>query len=189
MSWQNLGEGIIASVIGTLIINLIFQNIKNKSGEKIRLYFPKDPFLISLSITIFFGILSLFGFYYGWEKFAYLIVIAGVFGAITGLIKEKQCPKCKKIFSNNRVHTEILRKEKRPFHYRDCIIYYYSDGVEKNRKYSGKEKTRMESIEIKQDFHECGCGNKWKKSPYQINLDEHSRPKPDKVRTNIRNPE
>lgn len=189
MSWQNMGEGLVSSMAGTLILNFLFQNINKKSNEKIKFSFPKDPLLITLSITIFFGILSLFGFYYEWVKFSYLVVIAFVFGFLTFLIYEKQCPKCKKIFSNNRMHTEVLHKEKRPYKYRDLTIYYYSDGTEKNRKHHGKEKTRIETIETRQGFYECSCGHKWKKSPYKINLDLESRPKPDKVRTTIRNPE
>jgi hypothetical protein len=188
MIWEDLAIGISSSIIGTLIFNLIFQNINKKSKERIKLNLPKDLFLICLSITIFFGILSLFGFYYEWEKFVYLTIITFVFGALSFFIKEKQCPKCKKVFDNKRVHTEVLKTEKRPYRYRDLTIYYYSDNTEKNRKYHGRQKKIMETIETRRDYFECACGHKWNNSPYKVNLDSKNRPKPDKVKTNIRNP-
>ncbi len=190
MGWQNLGEGILASIIATLITNFIFQNRKKKSKEKIKLKLPKDPFLISLSFAVFFGILSLFGFYYGWEKFAYIIVIDFLFIAITIWIKNNQCPKCKKIFKKITHDPEILKEEKRPYRHKDSTVTLYSDGSVKNKKHHGKERIIMETIRTQRNRYSCSdCLYQWKGDVHERNLNKHERPKPNIRRTNIRNPD
>ncbi len=196
MDLTNILEQIISGIASFLISTFIIFLIGKFGGKKIILKDPSEKFkLTSLSLfsillflTSFFGILSLAGFYFEWVKFDYLLIITIVLGVLSSLAYKRQCPNCKSVFGNRKTNTKVIRKEERTHRYRDLTIYYYLDGVEKNRKYGDKEKTRMETIETRRDYFECSCGHKWWGSPYELNLDINSRPKPNKVRTNIRDP-
>jgi len=196
MDWTNIIEQTIGGIISALISAFLLFIISKIGGKKVILKDSEEQFkLTSLSLfsillflTSFFGILALTGFYLEWAKYSYLVVIAIIFGVLSSLAYQKQCPNCKSVFGNRRTNIEIIKKEQRPYGYRDLTIYYYSDGVEKNRTYDKKEKTRMETIETRRDYFECSCGHKWISPPYEVNLDLQSRPKPDKVKTHDKNP-
>lgn len=190
MGLQNILEGIVASIIGALLFNLIFQNISKNKEKGFNFKFPKDPFLITLSITIFFGILSLFGFYYEWIKFGYLIVITFIFGFISSWIKQTQCPNCKKIFVRVKDNPEIINEDKRAYIHRPATTYLYSDGSFKNRKVEGNKEEMMETIRTQRDNFYCNsCSHKWQSQVYERNLDLKNRPKNNVVRTHYKNPE
>jgi hypothetical protein len=197
MELTNIIEQVISGIIATLVSTFIIFIIGKFGGKKIILKNPNEKFkLASLSLfsvllflTSFFGILSLAGFYFEWAKFEYLIIITIVFGVLGSFAYQRQCPNCKSVFGNRRTNTETIKKEQRPYNYRDLTIYYYSDGTEKNREHTGKEKTKIETIETRKDYFECSCGHKWWGAPYEVNLSLESRPKPNKIKTNYRNPE
>ena len=193
MNWTSIMEQtiaqLIASAIGAIFLTWVIPKILHKKTEiKETKSKSINLFPIAVFITSFFAILSIFGFYYQWEKFAYLAVITIVLVMATSWIYQRQCPNCKSVFENRRTNTEVIKKEQRTYHYRPLTIYYYSDGTEKNRQYDKHEKTRIENIEIRRDYFECSCGHKWWSAPYEVNLNLESRPKPNKVKTQIRNP-
>lgn len=184
---QTIAQLIASTLIG-IFISFVLPKIFSKKTESKEIK-PKsiNLFTIALFITSFFGIMSLFAFYYQSERLSYLVVITVVLVVVTSLIYNKQCPNCKSIFENRKTNTEIIRKEQRTHHYRPFTIYYYSDGTEKNRKYDDHEKTWVENIEVRRDYFECSCGYKWWSAPYEVSLDKP--PQPNKVKTNIRNPD
>ncbi len=196
MDWNNILEGIISGVSATLIslvIIFIFKKIfgektkKDKSGEVQKANLSgsilSNPFLISLFLTSFVIVLTFFSMVYSWEVFNYIYLLIADFGLgfVTYWIYNNQCPKCNRIFKKKLINKETLKEEKRPYHYRDCTIYLYSDGSEKDKKYHGKEKTKMETWRTEKEFYECqSCKHKWDEI-FEKNLD--NRPKPNIVRT------
>lgn len=197
MNFTSILEQIIAGTISALLSAGILFLISKVGGKKVVLRDPNSEFKITslslfsilLFITSFFGIFTLISFYYQWTNFTPLTIITIVFGILSSLAYQKQCPNCKSVFGNRRTNWEILKKEEKPYRYRDLTIYYYSDGVEKNRKYGDVWHTKMETIETRKDFFECECGHKWWGAPYEVNLDINARPKPNKKYTHFKNPD
>lgn len=203
MDWNTILEGVISGVVATLIssaIIFIFKqifkgNIKNKPDkvEKADLSGSvlKNPFLISLFITSFIIILTFFSMIYSWKVFNYVYLLVADFGLgfVTYWIYNNQCPRCNAIFKKKLINKETLKEEKRPYHYRDETIYYYNDGKTiKDKKFHGKEKTKMELWRTEKEFYECqACNHKWDKI-FERNLDKDNRPKPNKVRTKFNPP-
>ena len=203
MDWTNIIEntisGIIVFVISS-IITFIFYKIFGKRKEKdtpsedkyktdIPPYF-KNPFLISLFITSLLFVLTIFFAIYSPTLYYHLYLVMGalIFVMITYWIYENQCPNCKKIFHKKLINKETLKEEKRPYRYRDETIYYYSDGSEKERKFTGPLKTIMETIRTEKEYYECtSCHHKWDKI-LERNLDIGNRPKPNKIRSKIKPP-
>ncbi len=203
MNLTNILEGIISGVSAALIstvIIFIFTKLFSQKIQKSELAddnnsanfksFYKNPFLISLFVTSFMVVLTFFSWVYAWTtfNFIYLFIASFSLGFITNWIYNNQCPNCNRIFSKKLINKETLKEEKRPYHYRDETIYLYSDGSEKDRKYSGKEKTKMETWRTEKEFYECKiCSHKWDKI-FERNLDIDNRPKPNIVRTKIKPP-
>lgn len=203
MDWNTILEGVISGVIATLISSIIIfifkqvfkGNIKNEPNkvEKADLSgsILKNPFLISLFITSFIVVLTFFSMIYSWEVFNYIYLLVADFGLgfVTYWIYNNQCPKCNAIFKKKLINKETLKEEKIPYHYRDETIYYYNDGeTVKDRKFHGKEKTKMELWRTEKEFYECqACKHKWDKI-FERNLDKDNRPKPNKVRTRFNPP-
>jgi hypothetical protein len=203
MDWTNILEGIISGIFATLISTFIIyiftkmfgqQKNKDKSSENISQTTSKstfkNPFLISLFITSFTVVVTFFSFVFSWTTInIYLSIAALVLGVITYWIYGNQCPNCNRIFHKKLINKETLKEEKRPYRYRDLTIYLYSDGSEKDRKYTGEEKTRMETWRTEKEFYECtSCHHKWDKI-FERNLDANNRPKPNIIRTKIRPPD
>ena len=203
MDWTNIIEGTISGISATLIATIIISiftriigskkyrndTIDNKTHRNFKSTY-KNPFLISLFITSFVVVITFFSMVYSWKVFnySYLLVADFVLVFITYWIYNNQCPNCNRIFKKKLVNKETLKEEKRPYHYRDLTIYYYSNGTEKDRKYSGKEKTKMETWRTEKEFYECeSCGHKWNKI-FERNLDIDNRPKPSKVTTRFKAP-
>lgn len=201
MDWANILEGIVSGLfvfIISSIITFIFYRLFGKRKEKdtsskIKTNFNdylKNPFLISLFVTSFLFVLTIFFAIYFPTIYYHMYTLIGAFisAMITYWVYENQCPNCKKIFHKKLINKVTLKDEKRPFYYRDLTIYLYSDGSEKERKYTGPEKTRMETWRTEKEFYECtSCGHKWDKI-FERNLDKESRPKPNIVRTKIKPP-
>jgi hypothetical protein len=204
MDWANILEGTIGSLFAFLISTIVvyFFNkfisqrkykekpLESKTKTNFESFY-KNPFLVSLFITSFLFIITFFSFVFLWsiDYSTYLTIASFIFGIITFLIYENHCPNCKKIFHKNLINKITLKDEKRPFYYRDLTIYLYSDGSEKERRYSEKEKTRMETWRTEKEFYECtSCSHKWDKI-FERNLDKDSRPKPNIVRTKIKPPD
>lgn len=127
---------------------------------------------------------------YQWQIFNYIYLILADFGLgfVTYWIYNNQCPKCNVVFKKKTINKETLKQEKRPYSYRDCTIYLYNDGSEKDKKFDGKEKTKMETWRTEKEFYECqACGYKWDKI-FERNLDKDNRPKPNIVRTKFNPP-
>jgi len=204
MNWESIIENTISGLIVfllTSILTFIFYKLFKKKKEKdlpkdlgyknnIYLYL-KNPFLISLFVTIFLFVLT--GFFLIFSNtlyyYMYSMLIGIIFLIITYWIYENQCPNCKKIFHKKLIKKDTLKDEKRPYRYRNETIYYYSDGSEKERKFTGPIKTIMETIRTEKEFYECtSCGYKWDKI-FERNLDIENRPKPNEVMTKIKPPE
>jgi hypothetical protein len=204
MNWTTVLEGIISGVSATLIstiIIFIFKKIFEKKTKKEHKKVQKadlegsllrNPFLISLFITSFIIVLTFFSMVYQWQvfNFVYLLVVDVGLGFITYWIYNNQCPNCNAIFKKKLIDKKTLREEKRPYHYREETIYYYNDGETiKERKFHGKEKTRMETWRTEKEFYECqACDYKWDKR-FEKNLDKDSRPKPNEVITKSEAPD
>ena len=167
MNWNNILEGIISGVSATLIssaiiyiLKKIFEKKTNKenSGEVQRADLSgsvlNNPFLISLFLASFVIVLTFFSLVYQWQTFNYIYLIVADFGLVlvTNWIYNNQCPECNKIFKKKLINKETLKDEKRPYHYRDCTIYLYSDDSEKDRKYHGQEKQKWRLGERQKNF-------------------------------------
>jgi magnesium-transporting ATPase (P-type) len=203
MNWNTIFEGIISMVIATLIssgiiffFKLIFKGktrINSDKTEKANISGSvlKNPFLIFLFITSFMVVLTFFSIIYQWQLFNYIYLLFADIGLIfiTVWIYNNQCPKCNSIFKKKLINKEILKEEKRPYYYKDETIYYYNDGETiKDRKFYGKEKTKMETWRTEKEFYECqACNYKWDKL-FERNLDINNRPKPNKIRTKFNPP-
>jgi len=202
MDWNNILEGVISGVSATLISSIIIFIFKKTLGNKskkdtdevekasLSVSVFKNPFLISLFLSSFLIVLTFFSMVYQWQVFnyVYLIVADCGLGFVTYWIYNNQCPKCNHIFKKKLINKETLKEEKRPYHYRDCTIYLYNDGSEKDEKFHGKEKTKMETWRTVKEFYECqACGYKWDKI-FERNLDKDNRPKPNIVRTKVNPP-
>ena len=202
MDWNNILEAVISGSLATLIASIIIFIFKKILGNKskketdevekasLSVSVFKNPFLISLFLTSFLIVLTFFSMIYQWQvfNFVYLIVADCGLGFVTYKIYNNQCPKCNSIFKKKLINKETLKEEKRPYHYRECTIYYYSDGSEKDKKFHGKEKTKIEIWRTEKEFYECqACGYKWD-NIFERNLDKDNRPKPNIVRTKINPP-
>lgn len=202
MNWNNILEGVISGVSATFIASIIIfifnQILRNKSKKEtndvdnasLSVSIFKSPFLISLFISSFLVILTFFSMVYQWQVFnyVYLIIADCGLGFVTYWIYNNQCPKCNFIFKKKLIDKETVKDEKRPYHYRDCTIYYYNDGSEKDKKFHGKEKIKMETWRTEKEFYECqACGYRWDKI-FERNLDKDNRPESNKVRTKINPP-
>ncbi len=203
MDWTNILEGVISGVAATLIsmfLTWIFTKLifpKLKKGQKMDTkcilsikFYCFSPFIISLFLTSFFVVLTFFSLVYSWTTFnyVYLLLASAVLGFITYSIYNNQCPNCYRIFQKKLIKKDTMKEEKRSYHYRDCTIYLYTNGSEKDRKYHGKEKIKMETWRTEREFYECqSCGHKWDKI-FERNLDINNRPKPNIIRTRFNPP-
>lgn len=195
----NIIEGVISSVIAALISGvivfiiriLISRKTSDEGKKEIKVSdFKTNPFLISLFVTSFFVILTFFSIVYAWTTFnsGYLTLASISLFFITSWIYHNQCPSCNRIFNKKLVKKEKVHEEKRPYRYREETIYLYSDGSEKERKYHGKEKTRMETWRTEKEYYECtSCGYNWDKL-FERNLDIDNRPKPNIKKTKTKPP-
>lgn len=204
MDWTNVLEntvsGIIVFILSSILTFVFFKFFKKRKEKdappdiryqtNIHPYF-KNPFLISLFITIFLFVLTGFFLIYSDTLYYYIYTIfaATIFLMITYLIYENQCPNCKKIFHKKLIDKVTIKEEKRPYRYRDETVYYYSDGSLKERKFTGPLKTIMETFRTEKEYYECtSCHHKWDKI-VETNLDIGNRPKPNKVMTKVKPPE
>jgi amino acid permease len=204
MNWENIIENTISgfivfalSSIITFIFYKLFKKRKEKNEPKRERYqtdinpYLKNPFLISLFITIFLFVLTGFFLIYSGSLYYYnYTMVAGtILLIITYLIYDNQCPNCKKIFHKKLKDKITMKDEKRPYRYRDETIYYYTDGSIKERKFTGQLKTILETYRTEKLFYECdSCHHKWERIK-ETNLDIGNRPKPNKVTTKIKPPE
>ena len=110
MDWTNILEGTIGSLFAFLISTIFVYTFNKYIGKKkhkdksadeeskiITVSFLKNPFLISLFITSFLFIIAFFSFVYSWpiNISSYLSAMSLIFGILTYLIYNNQCPKCK----------------------------------------------------------------------------------------------
>lgn len=198
MDWTIISEGIISTVVGTVISSAILFIAKiifyknNKLPEKqIEIPLFKDIFLISLFLTSFIIILTFFSLIYSWGSISgYLLVASVLMGSATTWAYNNQCPKCKAVFHGKKLlNKETLRSEKRPYNYRNEIRYLYNDGSIKDRKFVGPQKTMMETWRIEKEHYGCdSCSYTWEKT-FERNIDIGNRPKPEIHKTSYRNPE
>ncbi len=199
MNFQNIFEGIIASLIATVIsgsVVFLYSRIKGKStimkgNRSSHFDISKiNAFAVGLFLTVFFAILSLAGFYWEWAKFPSLVAITIGLGFLTGLIYQNQCPHCKKIFTKKHVGRETIKEEKIPHEYYDTIVYLFTDGTVKDRVKDKKKKKWVEIVRVIKDYFTCtSCKHNWDSSLKQITMNESDRPKPIVKKTQYRNPE
>ncbi len=189
MNWNNTLEGIVSSLSATFIsfiITIFYKRIfskkikQNNSLNKEKI----SPFTISLFLTVFVVVLTFFSLIYNWTIFnyVYLFIADFVLIFVTYGIYNNQCPNCNRIFTKQLIDKQVTKEEKRPYSYRDCTMYLYADGSEKNRIYNGKERTKMETWRIEKEFYKCEkCNHEWSRL-FERNLDENNRPKPNIIR-------
>jgi len=203
LNWTQILEQIISGVVVltiAAIITFIGKKVlvKKKSSEKSvetnknqEESILKNPFLISLFITSTAAVLSFFALiYYSGITivFVCLLFATAVLAIISYGIYDNQCPNCNRIFSKQIVNTKVEKKEKKPYRHRKETIYLYSDGTEKDRRFTGKEKTRMETLITEREFYKCEkCGHEWNRL-LKRNLDKENRPEPEYVTTRFKPP-
>ncbi|QQG40039.1 MAG: hypothetical protein HYS81_01355 [Candidatus Aenigmatarchaeota archaeon] len=202
MTWNSIIEATVSGVAAALISAIIIFVAKATLGRKLKERSIKtevpdvsgsvlnNPFLISLSLTSFAVVLTFFSMVYSWQTFSYIYLTVAdfVLGIVTYWIYNNQCPNCNRIFTKRLLNKEILKEERRPYTYRDYTIYLYADGSEKDRKYHGAEKTKMETWRTEREFYECyGCTHEWERL-FERNLDLSNRPRPNLIRTKYNQP-
>ena len=121
------------------------------------LEWKKNPVFISGSITLITLIVTLtFYFLDITQNLRIPATIAlVVLGGITFLFYQNQCPKCKRIFSLNKVSDEIIKKWEEPKQYYDKTIFYYSDGITQKDVKNGATKTFIAKYEKHKDGYQC----------------------------------
>jgi len=198
---EQITLGITSDVIASLIIipilsfilayffhvNLNKINCGNEKKDILPVY--TDPVAILVFITSMLSVIPVLSFIYNWDVLAkaYSMIPTTILFLVTLIAYTKQCPKCKRLekFLENE---ELLKEEERPYIYRDEIEYQYSDGTIKETKCVSAQKKLMETWRIGKKHYNCHyCGYKWAE-PFERNLDEANRPKPDIKRTKEKNP-
>lgn len=187
-------ENIIAELIIIVVSFLISVFIPNLiRGRKVEGHLTKyDP----LSIVIFLELISIanlilnLSFWNNSELNILLVLVSIALGCFIYYIYYNQCPSCKNfIRAKKRIDAKIIKKFTRPYKYQPIKNLYYSNGNLWKQKPVGKEKTRIENWVTKQEFFECRyCGHNWDSGHFDVNLDEKTRPKPEKVYTDKRDP-
>lgn len=199
INWENILEGVIATLIGSMITGgvgtIIYQFgkkgkfLKNPKERKFELN-NFTPFSLSLMIVAFFTVLSGFSFYYHWVNMPYLITITILLWLGAGWVHNNQCPSCNKIFKKKHVNRETLNEEKIPHEYYDEIIYKYRDGSFKERAWGKKKKRWVEIVRVVRDHFVCNeCRHEWDSSIKRITVNESDRPKPTIKITKAKNPD
>lgn len=153
----------------------------------------KNPVYISGTITAIFLFITAFLFYSKTNKNLQItgIVILLVAGGITYLFYQNQCPKCKRIFSLNKVSDETLKEWEEPRQYKDKTIYYYSDGfTEKDVKYGETKTFNARFKKHKEGFNCKKCGEThYKTKDVFLNKNDWLRvTTPNKVTTSTKPP-
>ena len=198
MNWTTISEGVISTVVGTLVSAFLIFLTKSlfykkseitQKNEQVPIF--QDLFLITLFLTSFFIVLTFFSLVYQWVTFnaAYLILASIGLGFTTVLTYRKQCPNCRRVIHAKKLmKKETLSEEKRPYIYRDETVYLYTDGTVKDRVFNGPQKTIMETWRMEKESYECeSCHYKWEEA-FEKNLSANNRPKPTRRKTNYRNP-
>ena len=200
--WIKIGETVIAGLIvfvlsgiGTLVVKKVILPSIFKKGEssESKSSFKQEylnPFGVSLFLTFFFILAMFVSLFLQWSVNITMAtgLIASILIFVTYFVYDSQCPRCNRLFSKHLITKEKISDEKRPYRYRNETITLYSDGSEKDRKFTGKEKVRMETIRTEKEHYVCrSCNHEWNKL-FVRNLDKHNRPKPNIKRTKIKPP-
>lgn len=191
---DSIFENVIAEILilaAAFLISKFAPNLINK-GDAIK----KERKFDILNIAFFLTSLSIFNLILSisfWNRpdlNMFLIFSSFVLVYVTIYIHNNQCPSCKKVLRAKKVvDKKIINEFKRPFKYRLEKIWLYSNGEMWKRKYVGKEKTRIENWITKQEFYECRhCLHKWDSGHFDVNLDEETRPQPEYIQTDKKDP-
>jgi len=129
--------------------------------QRIPLEWKKNPVYIAGGITAIFLLVVILLFYLKVNQNLQTagIVALLVAGGITFLFYQNQCPKCKRVFSLEKISDEVIKEWEEPKQYKEQTIYYYSDGfTEKDVKY-GETKTFNARYEKHKEGFNCKkCG-------------------------------
>ncbi len=187
---ENIFAEIIVLIISFIVSIFLPKLIRKDKDEKAKIKY--DP----LIIAIFFGLFSIFNLILNLSFWnipnltLFLIFVLFVLGYSIKYIYDEQCPSCKQfIKAKKKINAKTIKEFKRDWKYQPMKIWLYSNGEVWKQKPVGKEKTRTENWITKQEFYECNyCGYKWDSGHFDVNLDEKTRPKPEEIQTDKKDP-
>ena len=187
---ENIIAEIVILVVSFLVYVFVPNLIRKDNAEKGKTKY--DP----LSIAIFIELISIsnlilnLSFWNKSELTIFLTLLSMALGYLIYYIYNNQCPSCKKfIRAKKRIDDKTIKKFTRDWKYQPMRIWLYSNGEVWKKKPIGNEKTRIENWITKQEFYECNdCGYKWDSGHFDVNLDEKTRPKPEVIQTDKKDP-
>lgn len=187
---ENIIAEIIIIILSFIVSVFLPKVIKKDKDEKAIVKY--DP----LSIAIFIELISIFNlilnlsFWNKSELTVFLALVSILLGYLIFYIYNEQCPSCKKVIrAKKRIDYKTINKFTRDWKYQPMKIWLYSNGNFWKKKPVGKEKTRTENWITKQEFYKCNfCGYEWDSGHLDVNLDANTRPKPEEIKTDKKDP-
>lgn len=187
---ENIFAQIIVLVVSFIVSVFLPKLIKRDTNKTAIVKY--DP----LSIAIFFEFILIFNlilnlsFWKNSDLTAFFTLVLMLLTILIKYIYDKQCPSCKKfIRAKQRIDDKTIKKFTLGWKYQPMKIWLYSNGNVWKKKPIGKEKTRTENWITKQEFYKCSiCEHKWDSGHFDINLDEKTRPQPEEIQTDEKDP-
>ena len=184
---ENIIAELVVSVLSLIISILVPRLMRKKGGEK-----RFDP----LSVALFLELVSLsnlilnLSFWNIPSLNVFLVLVSLAFGYLIYYIYVNQCPSCKRfIRAKKRIDDKTIKEFVREWRYQPMKVWLYSNGRVWKEKPVGEEKTRPERWITKQEFYECNfCGFRWDSGHFDVNLDANTRPQPETVQTDKKDP-
>lgn len=187
---ENIIVEIIIIIVSSIVSVFLPKLIRKDKDEKAKVKY--DP----LSIAIFIELISIFNlilnlsFWNISELTVFLTLVSMLLGYLIYHIYNEQCPSCKKfIRAKRKIDAKIIKEFTRDWKYQPMKIWLYSNGNVWKQKSVGKEKIRTENWITKQEFYQCNyCEYEWDSGHFDVNLDEKTRPKPEEIKTDKKDP-
>lgn len=187
-------EGIFVEIIvtiGSVIVTVFLPKLKRKDRDE-KVIVKYDPLSIAIFFEsfLFFNLIYNLSFLKNSDLTVFLVLVLMGLGYVLMYIYDNQCPSCKKfIKAKKRIDAKTIKEFTKDWKYQPMKIWLYSNGEVWKQKPLGKEKTRTENWITKQEFYECNyCGYKWDSGHFDVNLDEKTRPKPEEIQTDKKDP-
>lgn len=187
-------EGIFVEIIvtiGSFIVTVFLPKLKRKDRDE-KVIVKYDPLSIAIFFEsfLFFNLIYNLSFLKNSDLTVFLVLVLMGLGYVLMYIYDNQCPSCKKfIKAKKRIDAKTIKEFTKDWKYQPMKIWLYSNGEVWKQKPLGKEKTRTENWITKQEFYECNyCGYKWDSGHFDVNLDEKTRPKPEEIQTDKKDP-
>ncbi len=187
-------ENIIAEIIVAMLsfmASVFLSKLKRKDKDE-KVIVKYDPLSIAIFFEsfLFFNLILNLSFWKNSDLTVFLVLVLMGLGYVLMYIYDNQCPSCKKfIKAKKRIDAKTIKEFTSDWKYQPMKIWLYSNGEVWKQKPLGKEKTRTEKWITKQEFYECNyCGYKWDSGHFDVNLDEKTRPKPEEIQTDKKDP-